>query len=175
MLRAQVGDRDALIVLHERYNAKLLYYVRRLLGAGDAEDALQEVWMTVVKKIGALEEPRALKTWLYRIARNRAISVLRRRRNDVSLADLDEEPESSGDGREEDELSLAGFDAAALHAGLERLSPRHREVLTLRFLEDLSYEEIADVVGCGLGTVRSRIHYAKKSLHGVLTAPFGDN
>ena len=55
-----------------------------------------------------------------------------------------------------------------IHAALDELAPEHREVLVLRYVEDMTYEEIARVVGCEVGTVRSRLHYAKRALRGVL-------
>ena len=175
VLRAQLGDRDAYGGLFARYNPRLLYYLRRLVGSpADAEDVLQEVWITVVRKLATLEHPEAFRAWIYRIAHNRAISRLRSGRDEPPLEEhLDEHP-LAATAESEDEAALAGHDAEAIHAGLARLSAAHREVLTLRFLEELSYEEVADVVGCSLGTVRSRIHYAKKSLLAHLTQGAGE-
>ena len=172
VLRAQLGDRDAFVRLHERHNVRLLYYLRRLLSpAHHAEDVLQEVWVTVVRKIATLEQPQAFKVWLYRIAHNRAVSRLRRERRHVPLDELPEELEiDPASSQDDDRAPFARFDTQAIHSGLERLSTPHREVLTLRFLDELSYEQIAEITGCNLGTVRSRIHYAKKALHGHLVA-----
>lgn len=175
VLRAQLGDRDAYGGLFARYNPRLLYYLRRLVGSpADAEDVLQEVWITVVRKLATLEQPEAFRAWIYRIAHNRAISRLRSGRGEPPLEELLDEHPLAATAESEDEAALAGHDAEAIHAGLARLSPAHREVLTLRFLEELSYEEVADVVGCSLGTVRSRIHYAKKSLLAHLTRGAGE-
>ena len=170
VLRVQLGERDAYTGLFERYNGRLLYYLRRLVEpASEAEDVLQEVWLTVIRKVPSLERPEAFKAWIYRIAHNRALSKMRRKRRDLPLEELPQEtePETSAD-TEDDTGSFAVYDAAALHRGLERLSLAHREALTLRFIEELSYGEIAEVQGRTIGTVRSRIHYAKKALHEVL-------
>lgn len=165
MIRAQLGQRSALLELFERYERRLLYYLRRIASPPlDAEDVLQDVWLTVIRKVAALDRPEAFKSWLYRIAHNRAISRRRAQRETASLDELNGEELSSPES-EETEGSFAGYEPSDVHAGLERLSPDHREVLTLRFLEDLSYQEIADVVGASLGTVRSRLHYAKRALH----------
>jgi RNA polymerase sigma-70 factor, ECF subfamily len=59
-------------------------------------------------------------------------------------------------------------DAESVHAALDELAPEHRDVLVLRFLEDMTYEDIARVTGCPIGTVRSRIHYAKRALRCAL-------
>lgn len=167
VLRAQLGDRDAFRGLFERYNPRLLYYLRhRFDHASGAEDVLQDVWLTVVRKVATLDQPGAFKAWIYRIARNHAISRLRREPRHVSLEEAPDALELDAQAADEDDEGMfAGYDAAAIHEGLGRLSPAHREVLTLRFVDELSYEEIAQVVGRTLGTVRSRIHYAKKSLH----------
>ena len=165
VLRAQTGSAEAYRALFERYNDRLLYYARRMLSnVAEAEDVVQETWLSVIRNLARLEEPGAFRTWLYRIARNGAVSRLRKAHREVPFDDdieVVEEDEEENQGGEE---VFENVDAEALHAALESLSPAHRDVLTLRFLEDLSYEDIADVVECGIGTVRSRIHYAKKSL-----------
>lgn len=182
VMRAQLGDRDALFRLFERYNSRLIYYLRRIVrNPSDVEDVLQDVWLAVLQKIATLEQPEAFKSWIYRIAHNRAISRIRKRRPDVSLEDLHQEAvgpavgPSSGSGREVDENLFAGYDAIDVHAGLERLSSVHREALTLRFLDDLSYQEIAKIVGSSVGTVRSRLHYAKSALHSDLESRSSEN
>jgi RNA polymerase sigma-70 factor (ECF subfamily) len=68
----------------------------------------------------------------------------------------------------EGEEPFSPEDAARIHAALDQLPPEQREVLVLRFLEDMTYEQIAGVVGCQLGTVRSRIHYGKQALRRLL-------
>ena len=170
VLRAQLGEREAYEALFKRYNSRLLYYLRRLLSlSSDAEDVLQEVWIVVVKKVSTLDRPEAFKSWIYRIAHNRAISKMRKHRRYVPLDDLPIELEIDPTTDEKDDLgAFADYDANSLHKGLDALSPPHREVLALRFLEELSYEQIAAVVDCSLGTVRSRLYYAKRSLHGTL-------
>ncbi|MEM6796382.1 MAG: RNA polymerase sigma factor [Acidobacteriota bacterium] len=165
VLRAQLGSRDAFRSLFESYQPRLLYYLRRRLGPAEAEDVLQEVWMTVLQKITRLQNPRAFKAWIYRIAHHRAISSRRRQRDELSLdalpEGLDPTPARAVD---EAEQAFAGFPLEEVLRQLDLLAPSHREVLTLRFLEELSYAEIAEVLGRSLGTVRSRLHYAKKTL-----------
>ncbi|MBR9990894.1 MAG: sigma-70 family RNA polymerase sigma factor [Gemmatimonadetes bacterium] len=167
VLRAQLGDRVAYERLFERHHAPVLRYVHGLLSNGaDAEDVMQDVWVTIVRKIATLEHPAAFQRWMYRIARNRCVSRLRRSRRQVALEDLDdtEQLKISADLDDDNDPSLSSQDAAALDAGLARLSSVHREVLTLRFMNGLTYEEIAAVTACSIGTVRSRIYYGKQSL-----------
>ena len=175
VLRAQLGSREALSRLAARYDARLLFYLRRLLGPSweaDAEDLRQEIWLIVLRKLRSLDAPAAFRTWLYRVARHRAISFLRRRRAEVSL-DAFEQPATPV--VEDAELTFTADEARAVYLALDRLSPSHREVLTLRFLGDLSYEQIATVLGCRVGTVRSRIHYAKAALREAVPGVLADH
>ncbi len=183
VVRAQAGDDTAFEQLYESYGDRVLYYLRRFLGGGGAaDDASQAVWLTVYRKLKTLEQPAAFRTWLYRIAHNTAISMLRKRGREVSWDEVagsgrghaNRAGEADGrvgvggaadvadPGAEDD--GFDAFDAAAIHACLDRLSEPHREALTLRFLHDMSYQEIAAVVDVGIGTIRSRLHHAKRAL-----------
>jgi RNA polymerase sigma-70 factor (ECF subfamily) len=160
VVRFQAGDDHAFAEIVQRYHGRLGYYLRRLLGEADAvEDVLQETWLTAFRNLSGLRSPRALSAWLYRIARNTALADRRRPHGWVALTDEPTVPEP-----DTDETDFSPADAARIHAALGRLRPQHKEVLVLRFLEEMSYEDIADVVGCPVGTVRSRIHYAKREL-----------
>ncbi|HZN35543.1 MAG TPA: sigma-70 family RNA polymerase sigma factor [Pirellulaceae bacterium] len=172
VLRAQAGDAEALTELVERFSPRLRYFLRKLLGEarhrgrslqGDgAEDALQDVWLDVVRQLARLKDPQALVAWLYRIARDRAYGRLRKSRRAEPL------DETSVADSAADEGEFSPEDAARIHAALDQLPAEQREVLVLRFLEEMTYEQIASVVGCQLGTVRSRIHYGKQALRRIL-------
>jgi RNA polymerase sigma-70 factor (ECF subfamily) len=163
VIRCQTGDDEAFTELVARYEPRLRYYLRKMGDRPeDVEDRLQDIWFDVVRGVGRLSDARAFPAWLYRIARARTALARRRSRPaTVSLADSEVGDESNGDEFTEE-------DAAQVHAALDDLAPEHREVLVLRFLEGMSYEEIAQVVGDPLGTVKSRIHYAKRALRAVL-------
>jgi RNA polymerase sigma-70 factor (ECF subfamily) len=162
VLRCQTGDDAAFAELVGHYSPRLRYYLRKMLDDPQtAEDALQEVWLDVFRSVARLADPAALPAWLYRIARDRAWRVLRKRRPKTSSLDEEMLTDAKDDG-------FSAEDAARIHAGLGTLPPEQREVLVLRFLEEMSYEEIATVVGCQLGTVRSRIYYAKRALRRAL-------
>jgi RNA polymerase sigma-70 factor (ECF subfamily) len=163
VLRCQGGDEAAFTELVGRYHPRLGYYLRKMLGEGPAaEDALQDVWVDVLRGVARLADPGAFAAWLYQVARARAFRELRRRRayRPLEEADLAEAPEG--------DEGFSAEDAGAVHAALDRLSAEHREVLVLRFLEGMSYEDIARVTGNRLGTVRSRLHYAKQALRRLL-------
>jgi RNA polymerase sigma-70 factor (ECF subfamily) len=162
VLRCQAGDEQALVELMAKYSRRLLFYLRRLLPVtGDEEALLQEIWLSMHRQLPKLREAAAFRTWLYRLARDRALVELRRKR--IPFAALTEELVVSAE-----EPEFGPEDAQHVHRGLDQLSREHREVLTLRFLEAMSYEEIARVVDCEVGTIRSRLHYAKTALRTIL-------
>jgi RNA polymerase sigma-70 factor (ECF subfamily) len=159
VVRCQAGDRAAFEELVELYQPRLRYFMARMVGDDHAaDDLLQEVWFDVYRGVARLAQPGAFPVWLYRIARHRALVELRKKRQPLSSLDgID--PVEEG---EDDDFSAD--DAERVHAAPGQLALEHREVLLLRFFEGMSYEEIARVTGCHLGTVRSRIHYAKRAL-----------
>ena len=161
VLLAQQGDHEAFRRLLDLYDERLLYFVRRILGDADGVlDILQAVWLTVHRKLPYLRSASAFRVWVYRIARDRAISELRSKaRRPLPLEDI---PAGPPDPQCDDNTAFE--DAELVHTALLDLSVDHRQVLTLRFLEDMSVEEIAQVVGCAAGTVKSRLYYARAAL-----------
>ena len=158
--RCRDGERAAFEELFEIYQPRLKYFVRRLdSGGSKIDDILQDVWLSVYKKIHKLKDARSFGVWLYRIARNKVYDGFRRKERFVRLPEDDEFPVSGSD-----EPVFDASDAERLHGAMKRLKPYHREVLTLCFIEQMPYQAIADVVGCSIGTVRSRIYHAKQSL-----------
>lgn len=163
-LRCQSGETEAfedLIAVMER---PLLYYAMSLTGSQDsALDVLQEVWLKVFRGIRKLKDPASLRPWLYSIAHGVAVDRIRRnysreRAEQIHVEDFDET----------EEPTFANEEPEDVHQALARLGAQQREVLVLHFLKDLSIVEIAGVVGCSEGTVKSRIHYAKKALKKIL-------
>jgi RNA polymerase sigma-70 factor (ECF subfamily) len=160
VIRAQLGDDDAFMKLVDHYSGRLLYYIRRLLEDADrSDDVLQEVWLAVYKKINTLRDASAFSVWLYRTARNRAIRLLRDESRYVFVEQYDE-----SDLIDDDRESLLFDDIDKLHRVLITLSPEQKEAIVLRFFEEMNYQEISDIMGCSIGTIRSRIHYAKREL-----------
>lgn len=162
VLLAQRGDGDAFSSLCDLYDRRLLYFIRRILGDSDgALDVLQSVWLTVHRKLRNLKSPEAFRVWLYRITHDIAVTELRKKSvYSRTLEELQCVPET-----ETDNTHSETFDNAELvHLGLQGLSTDHRQVLTLCFLEHMTLEEISEVIGCSSGTIKSRLHYAKKAL-----------
>ena len=166
LLRHRRGDAAALPELVALWERPLLYYLRRLLASEeDAWDALQETWYRVVRELPRVRDGRALPAWLYIVARNAAFTLRRRRAPTEPLPDGEESPELPA---EAPEPSLAGFHPVDIHRALARLGLAHREVLTLYFLEGFAVAEIAIITGAVEGTVKSRLHYAKRALRALL-------
>lgn len=159
------GDRRAFELLIDRFDIRLLYYVRKLIDdSNHAQDIVQETWVCAFRSLPRLRDPKAFQSWLYRIAHGYVAKELHRhyrRREDQAMIDVVDE------SFVEDEMRVE--QAAVIHAALSELSPPHREILLLRFMEDFSIEEIANTLDLPPGSVKSRLHYAKNALRTVLT------
>jgi RNA polymerase sigma-70 factor, ECF subfamily len=161
VVRSQLGDESASRELLRLYSPRLLGFTRKMLAGSTecAEDLLQEVWIAIFRGLPSLLDVTKFRAWAFRIARDRIYREFRRRKlpvdsmQEVDLSDVPVESET-----------VSAFDAEELHRCLDSLSTGHREVLMLRYFEAMNYEEIARVTNSGVGTVRSRIHYAKRAL-----------
>jgi RNA polymerase sigma-70 factor (ECF subfamily) len=164
-LRCQSGETSAfedLIALMER---PLLYYATSLTGNQDTGlDVLQDVWIKVLHDIRNLKDPGSLRSWLYAITHGVAVDRIRHNASRERAEKVEFE-----DFQEAEEPSFADEDAGAIHQASSQIGLRHREVLVLHFLEDLSIAEIAEVVGCSEGTVKSRMHYAKRAIKEIVS------
>jgi RNA polymerase sigma-70 factor (ECF subfamily) len=162
------GERAAFRTLVERYQQRVFAVALGLLrNRDDAKDICQETFLRVHRGIESFDGDSQLFTWIYRIAYNLCIDHLRRRRFetvpiDERIADGMADPDLEG----ADPIRRLEHDErrARMLAALEELTPAHRAVLTLREVEGLSYKEIAQVVGCSIGTVMSRLFHARKNL-----------
>lgn len=163
---ARGGDREAISQLVERYSPRLLRYLRRMAGEVDAaDDLLQDTWLRVVERLDQHRKGRPFAPWLFSVAHNCAIDWMRRRRGQPQFATAyeDEAGErehpldrvASGERSALDALSEeALYERVALL--LPALPPRYREVLSLRFEEEMTLKEVAVVVGVPISTVKTR-------------------
>jgi RNA polymerase sigma-70 factor (ECF subfamily) len=163
--RCQAGDAEAFAELVGRYHPRLHYFLRKTFGdGGQVDDLLQDVWLDTFRSLAKLRDPGAFAAWVYRIARDRASRELRQSKR---VLPIDDQPEIAG----ADEDTIDGFteeDARLVQECLDELTREHREVLVLRFTEAMNYEENSAVVGSGVGTIRSRLHYAKRALRAAI-------
>ncbi|MGD8453519.1 MAG: RNA polymerase sigma factor [Phycisphaerae bacterium] len=172
--RACRRDPEALSALVEMYNARVFGLLYRLVGSRDvAEELLQETFLRVVRTIDRYEHKGRFESWLFRIAANLARDRARsgqRRGTMASLAgdDLDEGDVAdvgSGSGSiDPHERAVAREDQMHLSERLELLSAPEREILMLRHYADMTFPEIADLLGVPLGTALARAHRALKRL-----------
>jgi RNA polymerase sigma-70 factor, ECF subfamily len=165
VLRSQLGDESAFRELLGLHGPRLLLFTRKMMQTSpdQVEDIAQEIWLAIYRGLPGLRDVGKFRPWAFRIARDRIYREYRRRK--ISMEPLEED---HAEAMAEDGEAEASVDVEELHRVLNALSPEHREVLVLCFFEDMSYEEIADVTGSALGTVRSRIHYAKRALKTAL-------
>lgn len=161
-MRVQLGNDQAFQELYALFNKSSLRFLQNLVKGEEAQDLNQELWLTIYKQIGGLAEPKRFKTWLFQIARNKALDYFRnsKRLNEFhDMLALDTETIIS-----EPSVGFELNNNAQLHQALEGVSTKLREALVLNFLEGMDYEEIALITGCSLGTVKSRIHNAKQKI-----------
>ena len=172
------GDMTALAILVDRHK-DLVYRVAMQItkNSDDASDVLQDAFLKVYDSINAFRQESAFETWLYRIVVNLSIdAVKKRKRQQESMASLSEvsdvhqNPDIQQDPtRQAERNELQEWVTQAVNS----LSIKHRSVVILHELEGLSHPQIADILDCSEGTVRSRLHYARKRLR-VLLAPYID-
>ncbi|MBX7254774.1 MAG: sigma-70 family RNA polymerase sigma factor [Candidatus Hydrogenedentes bacterium] len=159
LLRWRQGEGHAFERLVRLWERRLFYYIRRIVVAEeDAWDVLQEVWTAVWRQGAGLRDVTAFRSWVYRIAHNCSVSHLRRTSRCEALEGVLDEPLSGED------VTFDRDEAARIHAGLEQLPSGHREILTLFFLEEFSHAEVAEILNIPVGTVKSRLYYAKRAL-----------
>lgn len=164
VVRSQIGDEPAFEELLKAYGPRLLQFTRKMMQSAPhiVEDLNQDIWLSIYRGLPGLLDASKFRPWAFRIARDRIYKEFRRRR--LLVEPLHEEMHETISETEE----TLPIDREELQRALNVLSPDHREVLVLRFLEEMNYEEIAQITGSTLGTVRSRLHYGKRALKTVL-------
>ncbi|MEI8357069.1 MAG: sigma-70 family RNA polymerase sigma factor [Deltaproteobacteria bacterium] len=175
--QAGEGDRDAFRELFERYQRRVLSVVMGMLHDRDAAlDVTQDTFIKAYRSIDRFKGEASFYTWIYRIAVNLAIDWQRREWRRPMAAPT---RSPSGDGPEEDAIDRIGDETPGndpflatrdrqlrerVREAIEELTPDHKAVILLREVEGLSYDEISRAMQCSIGTVMSRLHYARKKL-----------
>ncbi len=176
MLRYQAGDAGAFEVLLRRHRAPVFAFLHRLVGErARAEDLLQETWLKVVAAAPRWEERARFRTWLYAIARNLAVDDARRmaHRQARSLDDPAGDPPPAADalasdGPGPDRGAESALVRPKLEAALASLPEEQREVFVLREYAGVPFQEIGDITGVPVNTVKSRMRYALEGLRRAL-------
>jgi RNA polymerase sigma-70 factor (ECF subfamily) len=176
--RAQLGDLKAYDELVQRYQERIYATVYHMTSNHeDANDLAQDSFIKAYQALKSFKGGSSFYTWLYRIAVNKTINFLKQRKNrtHMSLNDLDFNTENNPDLvaliSENTPRRDAGLKELQekLNAALLKLSEPHRLVVVLHDVQGQSHEEIAEIMDCNIGTVRSRLFYARQQLQSLLT------
>jgi RNA polymerase sigma-70 factor (ECF subfamily) len=166
--RIAKGDRLAMEELYGRYRVPVYRFVLRMVrNPTTAEDLDSDVFLDIWRQAGTFEGRSAVSTWIFSIARFKALNALQRR----PMEELDDEKAGAIEDQADDpETALAKKDkAAVLRACLLKLSAEHREIVNLVYYQHKSVEDVAGIVGIPEATVKTRMFYARKKLSELLT------
>jgi RNA polymerase sigma-70 factor, ECF subfamily len=186
--KAVAGDAGALEALMTRHAGRvyrLAYGITR--NPADAEEVVQDVFLTVVRKGGSFEGQATLATWMYRVTMNAALNRRRGKRRELEVSLEEHLPTYTENGHRAGDRSdllvdwsstpeervLSGESRRVLENAIDSLPDHYRAVLVLRDVEELSNEEVASIVGDSLASVKSRLHRARMALREQLTRHFG--
>lgn len=157
------GKVEKMAVLFEKHHVALFNFFMRLTGNRNiSEDLVQEVFMRMLKYRGTYQGRSKFTLWMYQIARNAHIDYLRKKRDALPLDEQWSEPITTDDSPE-DRLE-GGQEVQLLRQALAQLPLKKREVLILSRYQNLKYKEIAELMGCHIGTVKAHVHRAIKEL-----------
>ncbi len=155
--RVRRGDVEAFNLLVSRWEKRVFNYLLRLTGRPeDAMDLSQEAFLKAYQNIRKLDDPARFGPWLYRIAHNEAHSLFRKRRPETAIEDVAYQVAAERNPAPGFSMDLS----LAVTAALDRLSPDQREAVVLKVYEGFKFEEMAEVLGCPVSTVKSRLYTA---------------
>ena len=175
--RCKDGDRDAFNALMETYQKQVFNIAYGMLSDyEDASDAAQEIFIKVYKSISSFKGQSSFTTWLYVICRNVCNDILRKRQKrgfELSIYNSDDEQNPVGELKSDEPTPLERVEMnerqAAVQSAINELKPEYKEVLVYADMNELSYEEIAKILKCPVGTVRSRLNRARSALRKKLS------
>lgn len=170
---AALRDKSAYAELVRRWEGPLARYVRRILGQSgqSTEDVLQDTFIKAYINLNDFDADRPFGPWIYRIARNEAINYLRKKRLEPQLAtdgDACLLLERMSDGVTAQDIYDSSRVDLQIRSAIERMVPRYREALILRYLEEKGYDEISEILGVPGGTVATLINRGTKQLRAAL-------
>lgn len=161
----QDGDKTAFEMLFRKYN-KLVYGIayRMTNNKEDALDLTQDIFLNIYQNINKFKFKSTFSTWLYRISVNMCIDELRRRKKYNNASETESQNQIEIDERTPEDYAISNERERLIKEAINSLNEKDRAIIVLRDIEGLSYNEIADVLKCSLGRVKSRIHEARKKL-----------
>lgn len=166
------GDQQAFAELVDLYQDKLYHMAYRMLSnRQEAEDVVQDTFLRVYKNLDRFDETLKFSTWIYRIATNLCIDRLRKRKQTYSLDAESQDYEGldgysmipSDDRTPESELILSDTQRI-IHQAMETLPPKYKSVMMLRYIQDLSLQEVGDILGMPVTTIKTRVHRGREFL-----------
>ena len=171
-VRCQLGEREAFDLLIERWHGPLWTYARRVTGSDDAaHEVVQEAWLRILRGLPRLRDAARLRPWLFGITRRTLMDRLRGQYAAPGPSDVDLDTlAAAGAGEVSGSGADAEADEAGLLEGLAGLPVTEREVLTLFYLRELSLAEVAELLDIPVGTVKSRLHRARRMLRQAITS-----
>lgn len=175
--RCRRNDHAAFTLLVDRYKSRVYWLVKRMVGPGEAEDLTQEVFIRVYKALPRFRAESSFSTWIYKIARNLSLSELRKRGNRGEHLSWEEEGEEkvhhllpeNPDGGLERRIERLHI-SRAVRSLIEKLPERQKTALTLHYLHQVRYEEIAEIMGVPMGTVKTWLHRGRLRLREQILA-----
>jgi len=167
--RVAAGDRVAMQRLYTRHHVRVYRFVLRIVNdAATAEDLTSDAFLDVWKNTGCFEGRSQVSTWIFSIARYKALATLRRRANDPLDDEIAGKIPDSGDNPEV--IVQRQNESAVLRQCLTQLSPAHREVIDLVYYHEKSVAEVAEITGVPPNTVKTRMFHARKRIADLLDA-----
>ncbi len=160
------GNKDAMNQIYKNYVPALNGFVRLFLAdPNDVADIIHDTMLDVWRKADRFEGRSSLKTWIFSIAKNKSID---RNRKHSRIDYTDENADIEDETLIADDVLAVSQQANIVREAVAQLKPDHRRAIHLSFFEDLTYKEIAEIEGCPVGTIKTRILYAKRSLYHIL-------
>jgi len=160
------GSEIAFGEIYQRYHQPIYNYLFRIIqDEAGADDILQEVFLAIWQGANKFKYQSSVKTWIYRIAYKQSISWLRKHPRKINQMELEEIVDK---GKSPEESAITAIQNTQLRKAMVDLTPKHRAVLELAFIEEMSYSEIAVILNCPIGTVKSRMSYALRNLSQVM-------
>lgn len=169
MLAVQHGDDAAFTEIYQRYSQRILYFLFKMLSQDEAtaQDILQDVFLKIAESPEKFDPTRSFKTWLFTLAANRCKNYFRDYKN--KFTSLTNELDSALENEILPEITEENLKKKRqLNAAIDELHPAYKEAFLLRYSEGLTLDEIALVMNCPQGTVKSRLHSAIKLLSKTL-------
>lgn len=162
LISQSLENLDFFSCIYDRYEQKLLRYIHRIteISNEEAQDVLQDAFIKVWKNLKAIDANQKLSSWLYRIVHNEVVSRWRKHRHHTTVPIVDENSIKEISAEDSNDMQEKYLKETIAH-----LPPKYQEVIVLKYFEDLSYEDISDVLKIPEGTVAVRLNRAKKLLH----------